>query len=65
MFSLGFGTGTFIWFFTALRLLYFFRSKLSDNFINWIYRFAGGTMLLFAAAVALHVAFGTDWHALL
>ncbi len=64
LFSLGFGTGTFIWFFTALRLLYFFRTKLSDNFINWIYRFAGGTMLLFAAAVALHVALGTDWHAL-
>ena len=64
LFSVGFGTGTFIWFVFAMRLLLFFRAKLSDNFINWIYRFAGGTMLLFAAAVALHIALTTEWIAL-
>ena len=64
LFSVGFGTGTFIWFLTVMRVLYYFRTRLSDTFINWIYRFAGGTMLLFAAAVALHVVFGTDWRAL-
>ncbi len=64
LFSVGFGTGTFIWFLFAMRLLVFFRSKLSDNFIIWVYRFAGATLLLFAGAVALHVALTTQWSAL-
>ncbi len=65
LFSVGFGTGTFVWFLVAMRLLVFFRARLSDNFINWVYRFAGGTMLLFAAAVALHVVVSTEWSALM
>ncbi len=64
LFSVGFGTGTFFWFLFAMRLLVFFRKKLSDNFINWIYRFAGATMLIFAAAVAAHIALTTEWRSL-
>ncbi|MGA9118779.1 MAG: LysE family transporter [Bacteroidota bacterium] len=64
LFSVGFGTGTLLWFLTAMRVLTHFRERLSDNFLNWVYRFAGGTMLLFAVVVALHVALTTEWKAL-
>ena len=64
LFSVGFGTGTLLWFVCAMRLLVFFRAKLSANFINWVYWFAGGTMLLFAVVIAVHVAMTTQWKTL-
>ncbi|HTY01487.1 MAG TPA: LysE family transporter [Bacteroidota bacterium] len=65
LFSVGFGTGTFFWFLSAMRLLAFFRTRLSENFINWIYRFAGATLLVFAGAIVVHVALTTEWRALM
>jgi len=61
LFSAGFGVGTMIWFFAAMRAIIHFRSRLSESFINAIYRFAGGSMLLFAAIIAFHVATTTPW----
>ena len=61
MFSVGFGGGTMLWFVTAMRVLSHFRSRLPDGFINGIYRFAGGTMLIFAAVIAYHAVTTTEW----
>jgi threonine/homoserine/homoserine lactone efflux protein len=65
LFSIGFGTGTLFWFLFAMRILSHFRERLSVNFVNWVYRVAGGTMILFAFAIILHVALTTEWSALL
>ncbi len=64
LFSIGFGTGTLLWLVVAMRMLSHFRSRLPESFINGIYRFAAGTMLLFAAIIAFHVVTATPWHAL-
>lgn len=64
-FSIAFGLGTAIWFFFFLRILIRFRRKLSDTFITSIYRFAGGTFILFAAIIAYNVVTTTEWSGLL
>lgn len=59
--AIGFGMGAFVWFLILMRLLKKFRAKLSKNFVGQIYRFAGGSFILFAALLAYHVISGTDW----
>ena len=65
LFSAAFGTGTLLWFVTIMRTIMHYRHRLSASFINGIYRFAGGSMLLFAAIIAYHVATTTPWDAML
>jgi threonine/homoserine/homoserine lactone efflux protein len=64
LFSIGFGSGTLLWFLTAMRILAYFRAKLTDGFLGGIYKFAGGSMLLFAVLVGYHVITHTDWSGL-
>lgn len=61
LFSIGFGLGTVLWFFIVLRLLLRFRKSISQNFIANIYRFAGGTLITFAAVIAYHTVTATEW----
>ena len=65
LFSGGFGTGTTIWFVVVMRTLIHFRTRLSPSFITGIYRFAGGSMLLFAAVITYNVAVSTPWGSML
>ena len=65
LFSAGFGVGSTIWFFAVIRTLIHFRSRLSESFLTGIYRFAGGSLLLFAAVIAYHVATTTPWKTML
>lgn len=64
LFSAGFGVGTMTWFVVVMRILKHYRGKLSTSFLNWFYRFAGATMLVFACVVALHIIVSTPWSAL-
>ena len=59
--SVGFGLGAGLWFVVMLRVLAHFRTRLSTNFIGHIYRFAGGTFILFAIILAYNVVMGTEW----
>jgi threonine/homoserine/homoserine lactone efflux protein len=61
LFSVGFGLGTVLWFFSMLRILHRFRHTLPKNFVLGVYRFAGGTLILFAAVIAYHTVTATQW----
>ena len=61
VFSVSFGLGTLLWFFFVLRLLMRFRHSISGNFVQNIYRFAGGTLITFAAVIAYHTVTATEW----
>jgi threonine/homoserine/homoserine lactone efflux protein len=61
VFSVSFGLGTLLWFFLVLRLLMRFRRSISGNFVQNIYRFAGGTLITFAAVIAYHTVTATEW----
>jgi threonine/homoserine/homoserine lactone efflux protein len=61
VFSVAFGVGTLLWFFCVLRVLLRFRKSISGNFIQNIYRFAGGTLITFAAVIAYHTVTTTQW----
>lgn len=63
-YSCGFGLGTTLWFFALIRFLLKQRSKLSPNFISSIYKFAGGTFILFALVLAYKIIVYTNWKAL-
>ena len=60
-FSVSFGLGTLLWFFCVLRVLSKFRKSISGNFVQNIYRFAGGTLITFAAIIAYHTVTTTQW----
>jgi threonine/homoserine/homoserine lactone efflux protein len=61
VFSVSFGLGTLLWFFSVLRVLLRFRSSISGNFVQNINRFAGGTLITFAAIIAYHMVTATEW----
>lgn len=61
IFSVSFGMGTLLWFFLVLRILIRFRKSISSNFVLNIYRFAGGTLIVFAAVIAYHTVTATKW----
>jgi threonine/homoserine/homoserine lactone efflux protein len=61
VFSVAFGIGTLLWFFCVLRVLLRFRKSISGNFVENIYRFAGGTLIVFAAIIAYHTVTTTQW----
>lgn len=61
VFSVAFGMGTLLWFFCVLRILIKFRKSISGNFVQNIYRFAGGTLITFAAVIAYHTVTSTQW----
>lgn len=63
-YSSGFGIGTLLWFFALVRFLIKQRKKLSPNFISSIYKFAGGTFILFALVLAYKIVRYTNWGAL-
>jgi threonine/homoserine/homoserine lactone efflux protein len=63
-YAVGFGGGAFAWFLILLRLLHRLRHRIPANFIAMIYRFAGGTFLLFAGILLYHVLMETDWSTL-
>ena len=65
LYSVGFGFGTTIWFVVLLQLLVKHRRKLSPNFITSIYRFAGGTFILFALALAYNITVNMNWASIL
>ncbi len=60
-FSVGFGMGTMLWFIVVLRVLLHFRKSISKNFVTNIYKFAGGTLITFAAVIAYHTVTATEW----
>lgn len=55
MFGLGFGIGAFIWLSSLLHSVNLFRNRLSANFLKYVYRFAGGAFIVFAAVLAYKV----------
>jgi threonine/homoserine/homoserine lactone efflux protein len=63
--AIGFGLGAFSWFLILTRLLTKFRSRLSENFVGKIYRFAGGSFILFALILAYNIIRSTDWQHML
>ncbi len=60
-FSVGFGMGTMFWFLIVLRILLKYRKSIPKNFVLNIYRFAGGTLITFAAVIAYHTVTTTEW----
>ncbi len=64
LFSCGFGLGTTVWFLALVRFLIKERAKLSPNFITSIYKFAGGTFILFALVLAYKILVYTNWKTL-
>jgi threonine/homoserine/homoserine lactone efflux protein len=60
-YAIGFGIGAMIWFSVLTRTLAKLRSKLSPNFIQVIYRVAGGSFILFALILAYNVLTATEW----
>jgi threonine/homoserine/homoserine lactone efflux protein len=65
LYAVGFGVGTIIWFSVILRFIMKHHAKLSSAFITTIYKIAGAALVLFALALAYHVAFDTEWSAVL
>ncbi|HEX9658044.1 MAG TPA: LysE family transporter [Bacteroidota bacterium] len=63
-FSLGFGFGTGVWFTILLQIIHRHHQKINHNVMNGIFRFAGGTFLLFAAVMTVMVFTKTEWSAL-
>jgi len=63
-FSLGFGFGTGVWFTILLQIIHRHHQKINHNVMNGIFRFAGGTFLLFAAVMTVMVFANTEWSAL-
>jgi threonine/homoserine/homoserine lactone efflux protein len=61
VFSVSFGLGTLLWFFCLLRILMRYRKSISGNFVQNVYRFAGGTLIAFAAIIAYHTVTTTQW----
>lgn len=64
LYSTGFGVGTLLWFFSLARFLISQRKKLSSNFITSIYKFAGGTFILFALMLIYKIVITTNWNVL-
>lgn len=61
LYAVGFGIGTLLWFIIIIRFLLRQRTKLSPHFVTNIYRFAGGTFILFALALVYNIAANTNW----
>lgn len=57
MYAVGFGLGTVIWFTILLRFFMKHRTKLSDGFINTMFKIAGATLLFFAAILLFRILF--------
>ncbi len=64
LYSVGFGLGTLVWFFSLARFLIKQRKKLSSNFISSIYKFAGATFILFALVLVYKIVIYTNWKTL-
>lgn len=64
LYSTGFGVGTLLWFTSLTRFLIKQREKLSSNFISSIYKFAGGTFILFALILVYKIVMHTNWKTL-
>jgi threonine/homoserine/homoserine lactone efflux protein len=60
-YAVGFGLGTASWFVGVARMLVKHRAKFSPNILSTIYKFAGGTFLLFACVLTYHVIMSTNW----
>lgn len=60
-FSIGFGAGTFLWFFVIVRLFTSFKTKLSENLLIKINQFAGITLIAVGAILSYRVITYTEW----
>jgi threonine/homoserine/homoserine lactone efflux protein len=61
LYAAGFGLGTTLWFTILLRLFIKHRAKLSPGFINMMFKAAGATLLLCAAALVYIILQSADW----
>lgn len=61
LYAVGFGAGAALWFVLLLKMLTRLRSNLSPNFMQMIYRVAGGSFILFALILTYTVVTATEW----
>jgi threonine/homoserine/homoserine lactone efflux protein len=63
-YAVGFGLGTVLWFTILLRFFKKHRTKLSDGFINTMFKAAGITLLICAGLLAYNILTTTQWSTL-
>jgi threonine/homoserine/homoserine lactone efflux protein len=61
LYATGFGLGTVLWFGVLTRFFAKHRRKLSDGFVNTMFKIAGGTLLICAALLVYNILRGTEW----
>ncbi len=65
IFSLGFGLGTFLWLYIMVKVLIFYKPRMSPAFIVKIRKFAGLTLIGFGTLLGYRVIEITKWSEIL
>jgi threonine/homoserine/homoserine lactone efflux protein len=61
VFAVGFGIGTFLWLYIMVRVLIFYKPRMSPTFIAKIRKFAGITLIGFGTLLGYRVIEITKW----
>lgn len=61
IFSIGFGFGTFLWLYGVVKIIIFYKPRMSDNLIARIRRFAGITFIGFGTLLGYRIIEITKW----
>ena len=60
-YSIGFGLGTFIWLYTVVRVVIFYKPRMSGDLIVRIKKFAGLTFIGFGTLLGYRIIMITKW----
>ncbi len=61
IYSLGFAVGTFLWLYTLVKIIIFYKPRMSEDMIFKIKRFAGLTLIGFGTILGYRVIAFTKW----
>lgn len=60
-YAAGFGLGTFVWFYVLVKVLIYYKPRMSGDFIGKIKKFAGLTLIGFGSLLGYRVIEITKW----
>ena len=60
-YSIGFGIGTFVWLYTVVRVVIFYKPRMSGDLIARIKKFAGLTFIGFGTLLGYRIIMITKW----
>ncbi len=61
IYALGFGVGTFLWLYILVKVIVFYKPRMSENMIFKIKKFAGLTLIGFGTLLGYRVIAFTNW----